>query len=294
MQGSSGATTLLFTDIEGSTRLWEQDGEGMSRALAAHDAASRTAVEDNHGIVVKMTGDGMYAAFDQAADALNATVSLQQALDALESNSGFQLRVRAGLHLGMVERRDDDLFGSAVNRAARIMKAAHGGQILVSQAVVDKVGDRLPRWSRCAISARVRLRDLATSERVYQLVHPKLREDFPALRSLEAIPNNLPAAGHVVHRPRARAVRSQDAARKHPPAHPARHGRAGQDPVVAADRRRRRSRNIPTAYGSSTSRRSRIRRWSRTSPHRSSACGRNPASRCCRRCALTSKNTSCC
>ncbi len=192
MQGSSGATTLLFTDIEGSTRLWEDDGEGMSRALAAHDAASRTAVEGNHGVVVKMTGDGMYAAFDQVADALSATVGLQQALEALEAASGFQLRIRAGLHLGMVERRDDDLFGSAVNRAARIMKAAHGGQILVSQAVVDKAGDCLPSQVSVRDLGAVRLRDLATSERVYQLLHPKLRDDFPALRSLEATPNNLP------------------------------------------------------------------------------------------------------
>ncbi len=100
--------------------------------------------------------------------------------------------MRAGLHLGIVERRDDDLFGSPVNRAARIMNAAHGGQVLLSQAVVDSVHERLP----AAISLRdlgvVRLRDLATSEHVYQLVHPKLRQDFPALRSLEATPNNLP------------------------------------------------------------------------------------------------------
>ena len=164
----------------------------MSRALAAHDTASRAAVEGHHGVVVKMTGDGMYAAFDDPLDALNATVMLQQALDELVAGNGIQLRVRAGLHLGIVERRDEDLFGSPVNRAARIMKAAHGGQILISQAVVDRVSDRLPSSVSLRDLGGVRLRDLATSERVYQLLHPKLRKDFPALRSLEATPNNLP------------------------------------------------------------------------------------------------------
>ena len=164
----------------------------MSRALAAHDAASRAAVEDNRGEIVKMTGDGMYAAFENPVDALNATVILQQALEQLAAANAIALRVRAGLHLGIVERRDDDLFGSPVNRAARIMKAAHGGQILISQAVVDRVGDRLPAKVALRDLGAVRLRDLATSERVYQLLHPQLRQDFPALRSLEATPNNLP------------------------------------------------------------------------------------------------------
>jgi predicted ATPase/class 3 adenylate cyclase len=185
-------TTLLFTDIEGSTRLWEEQSEGMSRALAAHDGASRAAVEGHGGVVVKMTGDGMYAAFDDPVDALVATVELQQALDALAAASGIALRVRAGLHLGLVERRDEDLFGSPVNRAARIMKAAHGGQVLLSQAVVDRVRERLPPATSLRDLGGVRLRDLATPERVYQLVHPQLRGDFPALRSLEATPNNLP------------------------------------------------------------------------------------------------------
>jgi class 3 adenylate cyclase len=137
VQASSGVTTLLFTDIEGSTRLWEQEGARMSRALAEHDALSRKAVEENRGVIVKMTGDGMYAAFGDPLDALTATTTLQQSLAGLAANNHVPLRVRAGLHLGIVERRDDDLFGSPVNRAARIMKAAHGGQVLLSQAVVE-------------------------------------------------------------------------------------------------------------------------------------------------------------
>src|SRR5450755_2059395 len=192
VQVSPGVTTLLFTDIEGSTRLWEQEGDKMSRALAEHDALSRTAVERNRGIVVKMTGDGMYAAFGDALDALNAALALQQSLSDPEATSGMALRLRYGMHLGPVERRNEDLFGSPVNRAARIMKAAHGGQVLLSQAVVDQVQRALPPSVTLLDLGSVLLRDLATPEHVYQLVHPKLRQDFPALRSLEATPNNLP------------------------------------------------------------------------------------------------------
>jgi predicted ATPase/class 3 adenylate cyclase len=192
VQDSPGVTTLLFTDIEGSTRLWEQEASSMSRALAEHDALSRVAVERNRGIVVKMTGDGMYAAFGDALDALNAALMLQQSLNDPTATNGISFRVRFGLHLGVVERRDDDLFGSPVNRAARIMKAAHGGQVLLSQAVADHVGTRLPSLVSLRDLGGVRLRDLAITEHVYQLVHPKLRQDFPALRSLEATPNNLP------------------------------------------------------------------------------------------------------
>ena len=189
---SNGITALLFTDIESSTRLWEQDGERMSRALAQHDALSRSAVERHRGTVVKMTGDGMYAAFDDPLDALAATVALQQALSDPAKTGGVELRLRCGVHAGVVERRDEDLFGSAVNRAARIMSAAHGGQVLLSQAVADAVRGRSPQSISLLDLGAVRLRDLATSEHVYQLVHPALRRDFPALRSLEATPNNLP------------------------------------------------------------------------------------------------------
>ncbi len=184
--------TFLFTDIEGSTRLWEQEPERMKPALAAHDALARKAIEGHHGTVVKMTGDGMYAAFDDVLDALVATVDLQQALADPVATHGVPLRVRCGLHAGVVERRDNDYFGSPVNRAARIMSAAHGGQVLLSQAVVDGVREILPAAVSLRDLGRVRLKDLSTAEHVYQVVHPDLRKEFPALRSLEATPNNLP------------------------------------------------------------------------------------------------------
>ncbi len=192
MQASPVGTTLLFTDIEGSTRLWEQEGARMPEALAGHDALARAAVESNRGTIVKTTGDGIYAAFGDPLDAVNATLALQLSLGDPKATNGIAFRVRCGLHTGVVEQRDGDLFGSPVNRAARIMSAAHGSQVLLSQAVVDQVGKRLPPLVSLRDLGGVRLRDLAKSEHVYQLVYPGLREDFPVLRSLEATPNNLP------------------------------------------------------------------------------------------------------
>jgi predicted ATPase/class 3 adenylate cyclase len=188
----TGTITFLFTDIEGSTRLWEQDREQMSAALAGHDALARATVEGQRGTIVKMTGDGVCAAFVDPTDALNATLILQRALADPTTTNGVALRVRCGLHAGIVERRDKDYFGPPVNRAARIMAAAHGGQVLLSQAVVDCVREILPAEISLRDLGNVRLKDLATPEHVYQLVHPDLRQEFPALRSLEATPNNLP------------------------------------------------------------------------------------------------------
>jgi predicted ATPase/class 3 adenylate cyclase len=188
----TGALTLLFTDIEGSTRLWEQQPEKMRQALACHDALTRQAVEGNGGTVVKMVGDGAHAAFAEPLDALVATVRLQQALADPHATNDVVLRVRCGLHTGVVEQRDNDYFGSAVNRAARIMRVAHGGQVLMSRAVAASVQERLPAGVSLRDLGSVRLRDLGTPERVYQIVHPELRQEFPALRSLEATPNNLP------------------------------------------------------------------------------------------------------
>ena len=164
----------------------------MRSALVRHDAIPRSAVEGNCGVVVKMTGDGTHAAFEDPLDAIRATLQLQQALADPEATGGVTLSVRCGVHMGTVERRDNDYFGGPVNRAARIMNAAHGGQVLLSHAVVDSVRGRLPSEVSLRDLGGVRLKDLSTPERVYQLVHPQLRHEFPTLRSLEATPNNLP------------------------------------------------------------------------------------------------------
>jgi len=192
MQASPGVVTFLFTDIEGSTRLWEQEPERMRPSLARHDAIVRAAVARNRGTVVKMTGDGVHAAFDDPLDAVNATLELQDALAQSGVPDGITLHVRCGLHAGVEERRDDDFFGRAVNKAARLMSVAHGGQVLLSHAVATLVRDRLPEGATLRDLGAVRLRDLTRPERVYQVVHPNLRQQFPPLRSLEATPNNLP------------------------------------------------------------------------------------------------------
>jgi len=192
MQAPAGVVTFLFTDIEGSTRLWEQQPERMRPALARHDAIARAAVQGHRGTVVKTAGDGVHATFDDPLDAISATLELQQALDDPAATGGIALRVRCGVHVGVDERRDNDFFGPAVNRAARIMSVAHGGQVLLSEAVAMLVRGRLPSDVTLRDLGSVRLRDLASPERVYQVVHPKLRQEFPALRSLETTPNNLP------------------------------------------------------------------------------------------------------
>ena len=185
--------TFLFTDIEGSTRLWEQQPDRMRPALARHDAIARDAVAAHGGMLVKMTGDGLHAAFQDPLDAIRAAVELQTRLLDGAAPGEMPLPVRCGLHAGACERRDNDFYGSEVNRAARIMSAAHGGQMILSEAVRSRVHDRLPEHVALRELGVVRLRDLAQPERVYQLLHPALRAEFPALHSLEGCPNNLPS-----------------------------------------------------------------------------------------------------
>jgi class 3 adenylate cyclase len=136
--------TFLFTDIEGSTSKWEEQPELMAHAVARHDAVLRDAVQKHAGTIVKTTGDGIYAAFPNPSDGLGAVIEIQLALLDPASTGGLSLAVRCGLHTGAVHARDNDYFGSTINRTARIMSAAHGGQILVSLAVADLIRDCLP------------------------------------------------------------------------------------------------------------------------------------------------------
>jgi predicted ATPase/class 3 adenylate cyclase len=184
--------TFLFTDIEGSSRLWEREPARMQIALARHDALARRTVEERGGSIVKMTGDGMCAVFGDPRDAIDATLAFLRGLAEPVASDACELKARCGIHVGTAQARDNDYFGTTVNRTARIMSAAHGGQVLLSQAVVDLVRGRLPEEVSLRDLGFVRLRDLASPERLYQVVHPSLRRDFPALRSLEGTPNNLP------------------------------------------------------------------------------------------------------
>ena len=188
----AGIVTFLFSDIVGSTRLWDRASRQMRAALERHDALGRAAIEANHGSIVKLTGDGFHAVFDDPLDALTASVAFQHSLADPSATSGLALQVRCGMHAGPVERRDNDYFGPAVNHAQRIMAAAHGGQILLSEAVARLVEDRLPAGVALRDLGTVRLRDLTRAKHVFQIVDAQLRQDFPALRSLEATPNNLP------------------------------------------------------------------------------------------------------
>ena len=184
--------TLLFTDIEGSTEKWEQEPEQMAHALARHDVLLRAAVEAHRGRVIKTTGDGIYAAFADATNCVEAAIAIQQSIADPAATAGMALSVRCGLHAGPTQERDNEFFGSTTNRAARIMGLAYGGQVLASQAIADLVAGRLPVGSSLRDLGDVRLKGIASSEHAYQVVHPSLRKEFPALRSLEATPNNLP------------------------------------------------------------------------------------------------------
>ena len=160
-------TTYLFSDIAGSTRLWESDADAAARALSWHDDLSRSTVQRHQGMLVKMTGDGLHAAFNDALAATAAAIELQAAL-AKPPADVPALSVRCGLHIGADQRRDGDFFGPAVNRAARIMSAANGGQILLSGALAALVRPRLPGDVILRDLGLVRLKDLAAPERSFR------------------------------------------------------------------------------------------------------------------------------
>ncbi len=190
----AGPVTFLFTDIEGSTRLWEQHADAMRAALARHDAILRQTIADCKGHVFKTMGDAFCAAFANAPDALTAALSLQRALaaEAWASEIGA-IRVRAALHTGTAEARDGDYFGPTLNRVARLLAAGHGGQTLLSTATQERVRDVLPEHARLVDLGQHRLKDLLRPEHVYQLTATDLPAQFPPLRALDTRLTNLPA-----------------------------------------------------------------------------------------------------
>jgi predicted ATPase len=177
--------TFLFTDIEGSTRLWEEHPEAMRRALAHHDELLRSAIEGHGGYVFQTAGDGMAAAFQRSADAVTAAVDAQGALLAERWPEGAVIRVRMGLHTGEADERDGDYLGPPLNRAARLMALGHGGQVLCSAATAGLLGAE----AMLLDLGEQRLRDLSAPQRVFQLGDGR----FPPLRSVDAFPGNLPA-----------------------------------------------------------------------------------------------------
>jgi predicted ATPase/class 3 adenylate cyclase len=188
----SGTVTFLFTDIEGSTRLWEEHPDSMKVALARHDEILRQAVQSSGGFLVKTTGDGVHAAFGTADAAIAAAVAAQRGIESEPWSLPEPLRVRMGLHTGSAELRDGDYYGPALNRAARLMAAGHGGQILVSNATEELVRDVLPTDTELLDLGSHRLRDLARPDRVFQVCAPGLASEFAELRTLDSFPGNLP------------------------------------------------------------------------------------------------------
>jgi predicted ATPase/class 3 adenylate cyclase len=188
----TGTVTFLFTDIEGSTRLWERDASAMQSALARHDEILRSAMEERGGYVFKTVGDAFCAAFLTAPDALEAAMVAQLLLLDEQWVESTPLRVRMALHTGAPEERDGDYFGPPVNRVARLLSAAHGGQVLLSAATHEMVRDQLPAGMSLAELGEHRLKDLFRPERVFQLATSDMPSEFPPLRTLVAYRNNLP------------------------------------------------------------------------------------------------------
>jgi class 3 adenylate cyclase len=188
----SGTVTFLFTDIEGSTSLWESAPEAMRTALERHDAVLRSAINAHGGHVFSTGGDGLAAVFARSADAMAAASQAQAALTAEAWPSDAPVRVRMAVHTGEAIERDGDYFGPAVNRAARLMGMGHGGQVLVSHATEQLVEESLPTGLDLADLGEHRLRDLSRPERIFQLRGPGCDTQFPPLRSLDAARTNLP------------------------------------------------------------------------------------------------------
>lgn len=187
-----GTVTLLMSDAEGSTRLWQSEPDAMAPVTLGHDRIVNEAIGRHGGVKPKDQGEGdsFMAAFSRPSDALEAAVEIQSQL--LQMNSPLKLRM--AIHTGEVQLRDDSNYiGIAVNRAARLRSIGHGGQILVSQVTDDLVVDHPPSSVSFKELGTHRLKDLARPEQVFQVMHTDLSDDFLPLRSLDALPNNLPA-----------------------------------------------------------------------------------------------------
>ena len=186
----SGVVTFVFSDIEGSTRLWESDPDGMRTSLRRHDEIVRETVEASGGYVFKHTGDGFGAAFESVSSGLQAAARVAVAL-ADEPWDGPSLMCRFGVHSGESQPRDGDYFGPTVTRTARLMDAGNGGQIIVSQAAHQLVGDRPPAGMSFVDAGEHRLKDLGEPIGLYRLVGSGATDDRE-LRTLESAPHNLP------------------------------------------------------------------------------------------------------
>jgi class 3 adenylate cyclase len=199
----SGTVTLLFTDVEGSTRLWDAERDEMGAALRRHDEILRDSIEQAGGYVFKTAGDSFCAAFSSARAGLDAALSAQRTLAAQSWPTSRPIVVRMALHAGVCEERDGDYFGPAVNRAARLLAVARGGQVLVSGVAAELLSDELPAGVGLRELGTHQLKDLTRPERIYQVEAAYL----PGLPSLPATqPSAPPVPPRASHADRDRVV----------------------------------------------------------------------------------------
>jgi predicted ATPase/class 3 adenylate cyclase len=189
----TGTVTFLCTDLESSTQIWEHQSDAMSVDLERHYALLHAAVAEHRGYVFALTGDGLYAAFQTALEAVQAALAAQQSLqDEPWAVRETSLKVRLVLHTGEPLERAGNYFGPVVNRAARLLGITHGGQTVLSRVTEQVVRDSLPAGVTLRDLGSHRLKDLMRPEQVFQLDHPELPSEFPLLRSLNEFPHNLP------------------------------------------------------------------------------------------------------
>lgn len=194
MSQPTGTLTFLLTDVQGSTQLWERSPQAMQEALDRHDSLAESIVETHGGRLVKSRGEGdsLFAVFARTTDAAQAALTLQAAFASEPWPTATPLSVRMALHTGEVQLRDGDYYGQAVNRCARLRALGSGGQILLSLATEELVRDLLPPNVCLRDLGEQRLRDLSRPERVFQISSLGFPDTFPPLKSLDALPNNLP------------------------------------------------------------------------------------------------------
>jgi predicted ATPase/class 3 adenylate cyclase len=190
----TGTVTFLFTDIEGSTRLWQEKPEAMSSANARHDAILREAIESNNGYIFQIVGDSFSAAFHNAHDGLQAVVAAQRGLQTEDWGNTGAIKVRMGLHTGAAEISSDRNYEgyTTIAYAQRVMSAAYGGQVLLTRTTYDLVQDQLPGDITLRDMGEHHLKDLHTPLHLYQVNIPDLQQNFPPIKSLDTLPNNLP------------------------------------------------------------------------------------------------------
>ena len=188
----TGTVTFLFTEIEGSVERWERDPAATEHAVRRHGELLQSAIVAHRGRVFRASGEGYAAVFARPEDALSAALAAQRALRAEDFAAADDLRVAMAMHTGSVDLYDDDYMGPTVNRAARLLAIGHGGQVLVSGIAADALAGFTLESVELRDLGEHRLKDLTVPERVYQVVAPELLADFPPLRAIDVLPNNLP------------------------------------------------------------------------------------------------------